>query len=75
MYEPIDKDQSRVLDLILKNKPIDYSDIDLCNTILEASMNWTDEDEVEHPALKVARVKAQYQVTAYEKASLEEEAW
>lgn len=66
MYEPFEDDQRAVLDLILKVKPIDYSDINVCNTILEASLNWTVEDEVEHPVLKVAREKAQYQVTAYE---------
>lgn len=68
MFEPMDEDQKKVLALLLGNKPIDYSDIEVCNSILEASVNWTAEDEVQHPALKIARVRAKYQVTAYERA-------
>lgn len=66
MYEPLDKDQRDLLKLIMDNKPIDFSDIEVCNTILETSLNWTPEDEEEFPALKVAREKAQFQMTAYE---------
>lgn len=66
MYEPIDESQREILDRILKNKPIEFWNIEVCNTILEASLCWTKEDEVANPALKVAREKAQFQMKAYE---------
>ena len=66
MFEPVDEEQKKILALIMDKKSIDYSDIEVCNSILEASLNWTEEDEVAYPALKAARVKAKYQVTAYD---------
>lgn len=66
MYEPFDESQREILKLILEGKPINYGDIEVCNTILEASLNWTPEDEAGTPALRVAREKAQFQMTAYE---------
>lgn len=61
-YDLMDDLQGAVTEKILRGDHIDYTDLDVCNTIVEASILWTTENEKEHPVLKKARELASYRL-------------